>query len=319
MTGYDLTLKMRKARRKYPLTATEQALFYELVAICNEVDWEDVFSCSNEELCNALNISENTLNVSRMALINAHLLHYASGKSKRQYGKYSFTKKLTTSKFDTKTGANPGTNSSTNPGVNPGTNGQKTTSKNEDNNKPVIVLNQTETKPIESFAAGAAVDENKDELKVDPEERKKSSAQKKKEDATPHWSALVSEWFRFYVQMHGGAKPSFEEVKGSPSSPPSNLKQLMQKIRQRVADHPATANVVWDEGNAVTYLRMYLTKAWNDQWLRDNFLLSNLNSKFDAIANRKEQSNSKNGRAAPANENLTGELVEYYANLAGQG
>ena len=35
MDGYSLTEKMRKARRRNRLTATEQALFYELVAVCN--------------------------------------------------------------------------------------------------------------------------------------------------------------------------------------------------------------------------------------------------------------------------------------------
>ena len=41
--GYTLTEKMRKARRRFRFTATEQALFYELVAICNGEDWRDVF------------------------------------------------------------------------------------------------------------------------------------------------------------------------------------------------------------------------------------------------------------------------------------
>jgi len=86
MDGYTLTEKMRKARRRNRLTATEQALFYELVAVCNSEGWEDVFSCSNIELCCALNIDEKTLVRARLSLINAGLVYYKSGKSKRVVG-----------------------------------------------------------------------------------------------------------------------------------------------------------------------------------------------------------------------------------------
>ena len=92
MDGYTLTEKMRKARRRNRLTATEQALFHELVAVCNSEGWEDVFSCSNIELCCALNIDEKTLVRARLSLINAGLVYYKSGKSKRVVGLYSFEK-----------------------------------------------------------------------------------------------------------------------------------------------------------------------------------------------------------------------------------
>ena len=94
MDGYSLTEKMRKARRRNRLTATEQALFYELVAVCNSEGWEDVFSCSNIELCFSLNIDEKTLIRARLSLINAGLLYYKSGKSKRSVGSYSFSRKF---------------------------------------------------------------------------------------------------------------------------------------------------------------------------------------------------------------------------------
>lgn len=105
MNGYDLTNKLRKARRKYPLTATEQALFHELVAMCNDADWDTVFSASNYELCCNLNITEKTLIVARTGLINAGLVYYQCGKSKRATGQYSFTKKLTTVKIPVDTTA----------------------------------------------------------------------------------------------------------------------------------------------------------------------------------------------------------------------
>ena len=86
--------QMRRARRRNRLTATEQALFYELVAVCNSEGWEDVFSCSNIELCCSLNIDEKTLVRARLSLINAGLVYYKSGKSRRVVGLYSFSKKF---------------------------------------------------------------------------------------------------------------------------------------------------------------------------------------------------------------------------------
>jgi predicted transcriptional regulator len=90
MDGYSLTDKLRKARRKSRLTAVDQALYYELVALCNESGWEDVFECSNLELCLSLNVSENTVSLARINLINAGLISYKSGKGRRSLGRYSF-------------------------------------------------------------------------------------------------------------------------------------------------------------------------------------------------------------------------------------
>jgi len=96
MNEYELTENMRKARRTFRFSATEQALFYELVAICNGENWPNVFVCSNAELCCALYISEKTLIQSRDRLIGSGLIYYKSGKSKRDVGKYSFSEKFQT-------------------------------------------------------------------------------------------------------------------------------------------------------------------------------------------------------------------------------
>lgn len=123
MDGYTLTDKMRKARRSFRFTATEQALFYELVAICNGEDWRDVFDCSNIELCYALNINEKTLVKARETLINAGLVYYKSGKSKRMISSYSFEKPFKTPPLSTvKNTVDKGTNQTANKGGDKGTN-----------------------------------------------------------------------------------------------------------------------------------------------------------------------------------------------------
>ncbi len=94
MNGYELTDKLRKTRRRHRLTAPTQALYYELVAICNEEGWPDEFKCSNDELCSALQVSEKSLIAYRQELIQAGLLYYMSGKSKKKVGIYSFVKEF---------------------------------------------------------------------------------------------------------------------------------------------------------------------------------------------------------------------------------
>jgi len=125
--GYTLTEKMRKARRRFRFTATEQALFYELVAICNGEDWRDVFNCSNIELCFALNVNEKTLIKARESLINAGLIYYKSGKNKRIISSYSFVKEFkttvtTTVNFTANQTANKGANQTANDTVDKGVN-----------------------------------------------------------------------------------------------------------------------------------------------------------------------------------------------------
>lgn len=309
MTGYDLTIKMRKARRKHPLTATEQALFYELVAICNEAEWEDVFNCSNEELCHALNISENTLNQSRVALINAHLIHYQSGKSKRQYSRYSFSKKLTTSKSDTNMGVNPGTNGGANPGTNQGGNGAPTTSNSEDLYKQYNTR-ETETKPNDDVAAFAAPDENAESIAA--EERKKIAAQKKKDqEAVLHWAKMVSVWFEFYRGKFNDFAPTFE------GKDQASLKKILEKLKSKAAVHPKSANQNWTEDYASRIFSHFLIKAYADRWRSENFLLHNLNKQFDAIIQTDEHSNSRNGHPATGANVDSGSAFAKIAALTG--
>ena len=99
MDGYTLMAKMRKARMHFRLNPTEQALFTELVEVCNREGWKDVFYCSNEQLRLVLFVSENTIIKARNMLINSGLIFYRSGKSKRSVGVYSFVRDFkTTSK-----------------------------------------------------------------------------------------------------------------------------------------------------------------------------------------------------------------------------
>lgn len=94
MNSYQLISKLRKVRDDTYLTTAAQALYHELVAICNELKWKDIFFVRSNILCGNLDMSDNTLRKSRDRLANAGLIYYETSKDKRVGCYYSFVKKL---------------------------------------------------------------------------------------------------------------------------------------------------------------------------------------------------------------------------------
>lgn len=94
MNSYQLIFRLIKVRADTYLTPADQALFHELVALCNEQRWKEVFSVRSNVLCGNLNMSDNTLRKSRKALADANLLFFESSKDKRIGCFYSFVQKL---------------------------------------------------------------------------------------------------------------------------------------------------------------------------------------------------------------------------------
>ena len=98
MNNYQLISRLRKVRINTFLTATDQALYHELVAICNTCEWGAVFSATSKALSGSLNTSDKTLRKSRAILAEAGLISFESCKDKRVGCYYSFTKKLSNDK-----------------------------------------------------------------------------------------------------------------------------------------------------------------------------------------------------------------------------
>lgn len=94
MNSYQLISKLRKVRDDTYLTTAAQALFHELVAICNEMKWKDIFFVRSNTLCGNLDMSDNTLRKSRSSLAASGLIYYETSKDKRIGCYYSFVKKL---------------------------------------------------------------------------------------------------------------------------------------------------------------------------------------------------------------------------------
>ena len=90
MNSYQLISKLRKVRDDTYLTAIDQALYYELISICNEKGWKEVFEARSAALCTSLNIWDKTLRKSRKALADAGLIFFKSCRDKRIGCYYSF-------------------------------------------------------------------------------------------------------------------------------------------------------------------------------------------------------------------------------------
>lgn len=91
MNSYQLTARLNRARNVTYLTATDQALYHELVSQCNQKGWTPRFGVSNVRLCKLLNVCEKTLRKSRAALVAAGLLAYESSSNKWVGCLYSFS------------------------------------------------------------------------------------------------------------------------------------------------------------------------------------------------------------------------------------
>ena len=72
------------------LEISDIALFFALHHFCNQVGWKKTFACSNRQIKNIIQISDKTLISARKRLIEAELITFKPGTSKRQKSLYSF-------------------------------------------------------------------------------------------------------------------------------------------------------------------------------------------------------------------------------------
>ena len=299
MNGYDLTSRMRRLRRRCPLTASEQALYYELVAICNEEGWEEVFPCSNEELCLALSITENTLHSARQTLVEQGLIYYQSGRSKRKVGRYSFIQAFTTTSIEadvegediTNSAVNPttetptnavtheGVNAITNVGVNISTNERVDGGGNAATNAADYIKTKIKTKTKEKLkgskshcdggASPPLFSTNRKVAENTSAGEKERAVEKEKVE---HWPALTRIWIVF-VQDRFGEKPSFK------GRDPKHFKSILQVLKRRTEEKGGE----WTEEKAKDELGWFLQKAFEDEWLRKNFLLTHIEKFMDKV------------------------------------
>lgn len=157
-----------------------------------------------------------------------------------------------------------------------------------------------------SSSGSGLVQNRSDNNKHIPNKRKEgnSEAVASGEPKTPYWKNFVGIWFEVY-QHTTGAKPSFR---------PADAKNL-QSIVTRLKKMTTEIGQEWTEDRAERVFRRFLSNALRDDWLKANFLLTSLSTKFDAIVNQPKDG-TKTGPSSSTykpgtidTEKLVGELT----------
>jgi uncharacterized protein DUF4373 len=101
---------------------------------------------------------------------------------------------------------------------------------------------------------------------------KKKRVSKKKEDSELYWKELIKVYYNFCFEKFN-EKPSFS------GSDPSDMHRIIESLRKRAADK----SIEWTEETAKLRWREFLGRAFQDDWLSKNWLLSHLNRQKDKI------------------------------------
>lgn len=100
----------------------------------------------------------------------------------------------------------------------------------------------------------------------------KAKKAKKEKFIEPHFQAMVEVWFSF-------CRDKFHEDPTFTGSAPRDLKEIIKTLRERAEK----SNVEWLQHIAEFRFKNFLDFAFQDYWLKNNWLLSNINRQKDKI------------------------------------
>jgi len=107
-------------------------------------------------------------------------------------------------------------------------------------------------------------------------------------ETTKYWKKLVDAWFEFYGKR-------FKKDDNSPAKPIFNKTQagILKQIIDHLEKIATESKRDWTEEYAVYCLKGFFQKGWNhDEWIRKNFELGNLPTKFNSITNKNLNGNN---------------------------
>ena len=233
---------------------TDISLYFYLLKVNNACGWKSIFRRNNSKIEADLGISYNTLRGSRERLMSANLLKYVS-----KNGSSDVTYTLTSSKFDevgcdvtNEVGSEVGSEV-THEVITPKDKLNKTKqNKTKENN----IISETTVSDSEI---------TKNDFK---------KIEQKKENSI--YSKFVEIWFLFHEEKYN-FKPSFKSIDGN------KIKSIMEKIKKLYLNNE---NNLTDEVAEKLFLK-FLILAYSDDWIKSNFQLQILDSKFDTIIQKK--------------------------------
>ncbi len=110
--------------------------------------------------------------------------------------------------------------------------------------------------------------------------KKKVKEEEKKTPVIEFWNPCVKVWFDF-TKNKFNEKPTFD------GASQAALREILKGLKDRLED------VVWTEIEATARLFRFLIMAYRDRWLREHWLLKNINQNKDQIFFNKDE--LKNG------------------------
>lgn len=291
-----------------PIHPDAQVLYYNMVQIFNLKRWPKQLVVSTQELCNKTSLSRKRVTAARQLLLDLDVIEYRQ--AKRASGSPSYALVFlyeTHNEKDRKrvfhNDTQQGTHSESDKeyvfhndthGVSIGNTQSEDTPDSKGTQEPPKhnKLHNTTTKDKqENISVPNGTEEGQGSSdKEQPKKEKKvpRKKRKKKEDSTPHWMVLVDVWFEFY-EKHEGLKPSFA------GSDPRELKEIVGKLQKRAEEE----EYEWTEEVAKDTLLYFLKIAKRGKWLKDHFLLMNINRQFDTILSHaiREKTGSSEGES----------------------
>lgn len=296
--------------KEHSFTANETALYFGILDICNELRWKNPFSQSNARFCSKLGLSEPTFLRARNALKQNGLINFKSEVGRRHSTVYEIKYQKNFSIYE---GNSEGISESIPVSISESNCSEKAF----DYNKHKTKLKKTKLSNDKSLEI-AAPEKLADFLKIEEEEhfeRKKSSAKKKKVDtgffasksesvqaskdkakkgkvsgataSIPYGLAMERQWMSFYRSKFG-FKPTYGKAHAI------SLEAIITGLKQRATDTKAK----WTKGLAIEWFEDFLNRAYADKWLKNHFLLPNLERQFDLILNNESPSGTNNAANA---------------------
>ena len=246
---------------------TDISLYFYLLKVNNSCSWKPIFRRNNSKIEADLGISYNTLRCSRERLMSANLLKYVS-----KNGSSDVTYTLTSSKFDE-------VGCEVTHEVGSEVTHEVITPKDKLNKTK---QNKTKENNIISETTVSDSEITKNDFK---------KIEQKKENSI--YSKFVEIWFLFHQEKYN-FKPSFKSIDGS------KIKSIIEKIKKLYSNNE---NNFTDEVAEKLFLK-FLILAYSDDWIKSNFQLQILDSKFDTIIQKKINDdkgfNNSNSKSKPS-------------------
>jgi len=251
MNYIQLINNIWQLRRSKHLSSVQFDLYMCIVHESNTRGWENPMRITNGLICASIGITEKTLIDARNRLQQLGVISFENGITKRQSPTYYILEYWKNYSIDDSIDASI-------PGGNQGGIAVYI------NNK----LNKSKTKQSSEAKASAPRDQ------VAKKKKKKAAAG----EGLEYWQQLVAIWFDFYENVHPkkGEQPTFSNRE------PKSLHEIVLLLKKR----SDARNMAWTEEHAKEKLKNFLTHASTVVWIKDNFLLHNMQLQFDKIVNQ---------------------------------